>query len=204
MIPSYLILFMASDKDLYSQMEGEKGTNMKVQELFRRIDRQRLYELYCTVDEKFANEPEPRIGPKIICETIDEILSITPVTNDDSEVDFLMFEPYEEEDMDPEAKLLGDVYGQPKEEFKKDLYLYEILKEIHGEDIDAPDCRYAMDFTPWSEMLGLNVPDEIIEKYGEDVMALNIFWEMTFNGWDEASHDNRCDEILSKYPDREE
>ena len=174
---------------------------MNVQELFRKIDRQRLYELYCIADEKFAKENTPEIGLKIISETIDEFLSITPTECE--EIEALSFEPFENEVMYPEGQLLGDIYGLPKESVKIFLTINgepELYNDLPGVvDGFVPERLSGIDFIPWSEMLGLPLTDEILDKYGEDVIAVNIFWEMIFYGWTEESYRNRCDDILSRY-----
>ena len=43
--------------------------------------------------------------------------------------------------------------------------------------------KYGLDFTPWEEMLGMEVDEGTVEKYSKTGVAAHCIWEMTFYGF---------------------
>jgi hypothetical protein len=169
---------------------------MTVRELIAAIDSHRLCELYCEADEEFAAYPNQNACQKLIDATIDTMLALKPVPC--SSVDTLLYEPDDGEEPYPGGRLRGNVYGEGDEE----RIIPPLMIMMSGTIIGTGEKQgYAMDFTPWNELMGLEIPDETIERYGRDVVALNIFYEMTWNGWTIEDHATRTDEILSGLPE---
>jgi len=197
---------------------------MNVQDFLKTIDRDRLYELYCTVDEEFAKRYSK--GRLLISDTIDEFLRLKPKKGASGNT--VLFDPYEGKLPYPEGPLLGNVHGLGPDEYKGPLFGslgYRVDKAflVHpdGSREESTDPLYlfmnpyvfviaygerepwgGMDFSPWNEIAGFIIPDEIIEKYGADVIAVNIFYEIIYNGWTATSQRRRSKRILSSLSER--
>ena len=197
---------------------------MNVQDFFKTIDRDRLYELYCTVDVEFAKKCSK--GRLLISDTIDEFLSLKPKKG--SSGNTLLFDPYEGQLPYPEGPLLGNVHGLGPDEYKGPLFgslgyrtdkAFLVHPDGSKEELTDPldlfmnpyelEIAYgerepwgSMDFSSWNEIAGFIVPDEIIEKYGTDVIAVNIFYEIIYNGWTAKSQRRRSMRILSSLSER--
>ena len=172
---------------------------MTVQELFKIVDRQRLFELYCQADARSAinsGNPVREVDREIFGDTMDEILHLTPMKCEN--IDTLIFEPWEGQRPYPEGNLLGDTHGVGAEEAISDWHKILDWSFIIGYGYKQ---RWALYFTPWVEMVGLSIPNDVIDKYGADIVALNIFWEMVFNGWTKEDHKEHTEEILSDFFD---
>lgn len=58
------------------------------------------------------------------------------------------------------------------------------------------DTRWAMDFTPWSEVLGMNIDPDIFNRYTEQAVIGHILYEMTFNGYSNEETQAKAEELF--------
>ncbi|MBW2011410.1 MAG: hypothetical protein JRI32_07155 [Deltaproteobacteria bacterium] len=60
---------------------------------------------------------------------------------------------------------------------------------------DGEEEHYALDFSPWSEWLGMEVESSVIEKYTYAEIVSHCLYEMTFYGFDEETKEEQLEEI---------
>lgn len=89
------------------------------------------------------------------------------------------------------------------DEFDNETYV-----EVSGVHPDEPPSTpeinnsYSLEFTPWTEWLGMQIDNEVFEKFTEPEILSHILFEMTFIAFDEeeiqqekAELDKRIEEI---------
>ena len=63
--------------------------------------------------------------------------------------------------------------------------------DVSGEDgtlrDDGEPERFALEFTPWAEWLGVVVPEDLLREYGGAEVVAHCLYEMTFVAFDEET-----------------
>lgn len=86
----------------------------------------------------------------------------------------------------------------------QDMYLdIQYVEEEDSEDNyhnvvgieDGDDTKYALDFMPWNEWLGLKIKEDLLERYSEEAVIAHSLWEMSFYSFDEEEIKNQRNEI---------
>ncbi|MBQ2184644.1 MAG: hypothetical protein II399_08390 [Lachnospiraceae bacterium] len=153
---------------------------MTIQELFRKIDKE-VFVRYCVSHDEDLIEyimglpPEKRDGrfekyKKRIADVLDEFDKI---------------------EAKPSDVIAFVVAGSENDSFPDTFIVYkeELLNSNEPE-------HYALDFAPWSEIMGYNVSQASFEYFWGDMeIAYSLFHEITFMGFSEESHAKKMDEI---------
>lgn len=60
-----------------------------------------------------------------------------------------------------------------------------VYTDVFGiiDTVEDFDTRYALDFTPWQEWLGMDIAAETLSAYTETEIIAHCLWEMTFMGF---------------------
>lgn len=87
------------------------------------------------------------------------------------------------------------------------LFLGESANDFNGElQFDAgviiDGQVYAVDFTPWEEVIGYHIDEECIQSSSLEEVLYHILYDMSFDGFDEDLRQKKIDQItkgLQKY-----
>lgn len=55
--------------------------------------------------------------------------------------------------------------------------------------------RWAIEFLPWEEWLGMKINKETLKKFSYEEIAVHCIWEMTYCGFDQQQIKNKIDEL---------
>lgn len=69
---------------------------------------------------------------------------------------------------------------------------YEIYQDVSGWDGIQ---RWAIEFTPWEEWLGMKINEETLKKYSRDEIVVHCMWEMTYCGFNQKEIKEEIDEL---------
>ena len=56
--------------------------------------------------------------------------------------------------------------------------------DVSGKTPDGSRC--GIEFTPWSEWLGMKIDDAVLKEYNTNEIIANCMWEMAYIGYDES------------------
>lgn len=121
--------------------------------------------------------------------------------------------------MKNQSKILAEAYKEKVESWNDELYgwfdrlrdieptksdmtihLYEVKEDDCEDWIDVcgskkdDECSYALDFTCFSEWMGMEI-DPVALEMGEVKVLVEIIWEMTFHGYEEEVREEIMDDM---------
>lgn len=68
--------------------------------------------------------------------------------------------------------------------------------DVSGHTNSDTEDKYAIEFVPWAERLGMGIATETQSKYSELEILAHCLWEMTYVGYSEEAIKNQIDEIM--------
>lgn len=68
--------------------------------------------------------------------------------------------------------------------------------DVSGFVSSDTEDKYAIEFRPWPEWLGMEISMETQAKYSELNIVVHCLWEMTYMGYSEVSIKEQLDEIV--------
>jgi hypothetical protein len=115
-----------------------------------------------------------------------------------------MASQYDYNDYDEEKLLYLSVFNKLKtiEPKASNLTLYLETKEpddgcdVYGYSQEE-NIKYAIDFVPWSEWLGMEIDEAILSTYKTHEIVAHALWEMTFISYDENEIQQEKDDACS-------
>ena len=78
----------------------------------------------------------------------------------------------------------------------------EVIDDYDGQlyhSVTNDVTPYALEFTDWSEWLGMNISDLTLSSYSEREIIAHCLYEMTFFGYSNDEIFNKSQELFSKY-----
>jgi len=70
---------------------------------------------------------------------------------------------------------------------------------VNGVDKNEEDGWYALDYLPWSEMLGMKIEKQTLTALKSHEILAHCMWEMTFWGFDEETIQERSSRISMEH-----
>lgn len=69
----------------------------------------------------------------------------------------------------------------------------EEFDSVGGVDDDGK--RWALDFIPWAEWLGMGIHENTLQNYSHEEIVAHALWEMTFYGYYEEDIQQKADDL---------
>jgi len=100
-------------------------------------------------------------------------------------VDHRLMEIYPDSDADSYEGVFNQLCVKPAKPSKIIITLSVVDEEVNVDGVENGETR-ALDFTPWSSWLGMEIDKDNLAKFDETDIIVHCLWEMTFIGFDES------------------
>jgi hypothetical protein len=90
-----------------------------------------------------------------------------------------------------------DVHGKDGTTHQE-LEEFKWYSEQGKTDMATREVKYALDFTPWEEWLGMQIDPSTLLEFSESEIIAHCLWEMTFHGFEQNKIQTKVAELRSQ------
>lgn len=101
---------------------------------------------------------------------------------------------------DDEGNEYVEVIGRDGK-LQKESSDFEFFKDNVDEEFANSEVTYALEMTPWSKWVAMNVPIGVIQNFSLPDIVAHCLYEMTFMGYEEEEIQGQADELARRVED---
>ena len=90
-----------------------------------------------------------------------------------------------------------DAYGQDGTTHQE-LEDFKWYSEQGKTDMSTREVKYALDFTPWEEWLGMQIDPSTMLEFDDPEIIAHCLWEMTFHGFEQVKIQTKIEELRNQ------